>query len=48
MSTHSVQGSGGIPHYPVEPDNRYWRDRAIIYEAPDGWRVVLCDAAGIS
>lgn len=33
-------------HAPVEPENPYWRDKALTYEDPDGWRVVLCRTAG--
>lgn len=36
-----------LGHSPVEPDNPYWRGRALTYEDPDGWRVVLCGTAGI-
>jgi catechol 2,3-dioxygenase-like lactoylglutathione lyase family enzyme len=37
-----------LGHRPVEPDNPYWLGRALTYEDPDGWRVVLCrDPAGI-
>lgn len=32
---------------PVEPANPYWRGRALTYEDPDGWRVVLCASSGI-
>ena len=28
-------------HRPVEPQNPYWRARALTFEDPDGWRVVL-------
>ena len=32
---------------PVAPENPYWIDRAVTYEDPDGWRVVLCRDQGI-
>jgi catechol 2,3-dioxygenase-like lactoylglutathione lyase family enzyme len=32
-------------HPAVEPENPYWRGRSITVEDPDGWRVVLVDAA---
>lgn len=28
-------------HSAVEPENPWWRDRAVTVEDPDGWRVVL-------
>jgi catechol 2,3-dioxygenase-like lactoylglutathione lyase family enzyme len=34
-------------HRPIEPENPYWRDKALTYEDPDGWRVVLCRTAGL-
>jgi len=34
-------------HKPVAPENSYWRDISHTYEDPDGWRVVLCNTAGI-
>ena len=37
----------GLGHKEVEPENLYWRGRALTYEDPDGWRVVLCGTAGI-
>lgn len=34
-------------HRPVEPENPYWRDKALTFADPDGWRVVLCRTRGI-
>ncbi len=28
-------------HQPVAPENEYWLGKGLIYEDPDGWRVVL-------
>ncbi len=36
-----------LGHVPVEPENPYWRKVSVTYEDPDGWRVVLCNSAGI-
>jgi hypothetical protein len=36
-----------LGHKEVEPENPYWRGRALTYEDPDGWRVVVCSTAGI-
>lgn len=38
--------AGGHP--PVEPDNPYWRERALTFADPDGWHVVLCSGAGVA
>lgn len=27
---------------PVKPENPYWNDRAVCFEDPDGWGLVLC------
>ncbi|MBL8839650.1 MAG: VOC family protein [Alphaproteobacteria bacterium] len=35
-------------HRPVEPENPWWHGRALTYEDPDGWRVVLCRDGGLS
>lgn len=32
---------------PVEPENPYWAGKGFTFEDPDGWRVVLMNAAGI-
>ena len=34
-------------HEPVAPENPYWAARGQTFEDPDGWRVVLMNAAGI-
>ena len=34
-------------HEPVEPENPYWAQKGLTFEDPDGWRVVLMNAAGI-
>ena len=31
---------------PVEPANPYWNDRAVCFEDPDGWGLVLCRSGG--
>jgi catechol 2,3-dioxygenase-like lactoylglutathione lyase family enzyme len=36
-----------LGHAPVAPENPYWLQNSVTYEDPDGWRVVLCNAAGI-
>jgi catechol 2,3-dioxygenase-like lactoylglutathione lyase family enzyme len=36
-----------LGHHLVEPENPYWRDKGFTFEDPDGWRVVLCQTAGI-
>jgi catechol 2,3-dioxygenase-like lactoylglutathione lyase family enzyme len=36
-----------LGHVAVEPENPYWRDKSVTFEDPDGWRVVLCNTAGI-
>ncbi len=36
-----------LGHPAVEPENPYWRARGITIEDPDGWRVVLMNAAGL-
>jgi catechol 2,3-dioxygenase-like lactoylglutathione lyase family enzyme len=36
-----------LGHKPVEPENPYWSQRAVTFEDPDGWRVVLHHSAGI-
>ncbi|MFO0759192.1 MAG: VOC family protein [Byssovorax sp.] len=38
----------GLGHTPVEPENPYWKDKSFTYEDPDGFRVVLCNTAGLS
>ena len=37
----------GLGHLPVPPENPYWLQDAVTFEDPDGWRVVLCNTAGI-
>lgn len=32
---------------PVAPENPYWLERGTTFEDPDGWRVVLMNAAGL-
>ena len=33
--------------YPrVTPENPYWNDRAVCFEDPDGWGLVLCRSTG--
>ena len=34
-------------HEPVEPKNPYWAEKGLTFEDPDGWRVVLMQAAGV-
>ena len=29
------------------PENPYWLDKSVTFEDPDGWRIVLCQTAGI-
>ena len=36
-----------LGHRPVAPENPYWRDKGATFEDPDGWRIVLCQTAGI-
>jgi len=36
-----------LGHLPVEPENPYWRRASITFADPDGWRVVLCNTAGV-
>ena len=36
-----------LGHRPVAPENPYWRDKGVTFEDPDGWRIVLCQTAGI-
>ncbi len=36
-----------VGHQPVAPENPYWLDKSVTFEDPDGWRVVLCQTAGI-
>ena len=36
-----------LGHRPVAPENPYWRDKGVTFEDPDGWRIVLCQPAGI-
>lgn len=40
----SIQARGGVP---VEPENPYWRDRAVCFEDPDGWGVVFSLKPGV-
>lgn len=37
----------GLGHEPVMPENPYWLDKSLTFEDPDGWRIVLCQTAGI-
>lgn len=37
----------GLGHTEVEPENPYWRGRALTYEDFDGWHVVLCGTTSI-
>lgn len=37
----------GRGHEPVTPENRYWAEKGITFEDPDGWRVVLMNTQGI-
>lgn len=32
---------------PVPPANPYWADKAVVFEDPDGWPVVLSHGAGL-
>ncbi len=32
-------------HSPVQPVNPYWNGRAVCFEDPDGWGLVLCRSA---
>ncbi|MGH9942681.1 MAG: VOC family protein, partial [Pyrinomonadaceae bacterium] len=34
-------------HFPVEPENPYWREHGYTFADPDGWRVVLMNSEGI-
>ena len=35
-----------LGYSPVPPENPYWTDRkALTYEDPDGWRVVIVPSA---
>jgi catechol 2,3-dioxygenase-like lactoylglutathione lyase family enzyme len=36
-----------LGHEPVAPENPYWLDKSLTFEDPDGWRIVLCQTAGI-
>ena len=36
-----------LGHRPVAPENPYWLDKSVTFEDPDGWRIVLCQTAGI-
>ena len=31
---------------PVQPENPYWDGRAVCFEDPDGWGLVLCNSSG--
>ncbi|HJO69692.1 MAG TPA: VOC family protein [Rhodospirillales bacterium] len=31
----------------VAPENPHWLDKAVTFEDPDGWRVVLCNTQGV-
>jgi catechol 2,3-dioxygenase-like lactoylglutathione lyase family enzyme len=33
---------------PVAPGNPYWIDRAVVYEDPDGWPIVLAAGKGLA
>jgi catechol 2,3-dioxygenase-like lactoylglutathione lyase family enzyme len=35
-------------HKPVTPGNPYWVGRALVYEDPDGWPVVLAPGNGLA
>jgi catechol 2,3-dioxygenase-like lactoylglutathione lyase family enzyme len=34
-------------HESLEPENPYWAEKGLTFEDPDGWRVVLMQAAGV-
>jgi len=36
-----------LGYRPVPPENPYWNGRGVTIEDPDGWRVVLVDAATV-
>jgi len=36
-----------LGHRSVVPKNPYWLCDAVTFEDPDGWRVVLCNTAGL-
>ena len=36
-----------LGHHSVAPKNPYWLRDAVTFEDPDGWRVVLCNTAGL-
>jgi catechol 2,3-dioxygenase-like lactoylglutathione lyase family enzyme len=36
-----------LGHRSVTPENPYWIDKSVTFEDPDGWRIVLCQTAGI-
>ncbi|RWZ58596.1 VOC family protein [Halobacillus fulvus] len=31
----------------VEPENKYWQEKGMTIEDPDGWRIVLMNTSGI-
>jgi hypothetical protein len=38
--------SARAPTYePVQPENPYWNGRAVCFEDPDGWGLVLCNSS---
>lgn len=41
----SIQARGGVP---VEPENPYWRNRAVCFEDPDGWGIIFSLKPGVS
>jgi catechol 2,3-dioxygenase-like lactoylglutathione lyase family enzyme len=36
-----------LGHRPVAPENPYWLGKGLTFEDPDGWRIVLCQTAGL-
>jgi len=36
-----------LGHRWVTPESPYWIDKSVTFEDPDGWRIVLCQTAGI-
>lgn len=41
----AIQARGGVP---VDPENPYWRERAVCFEDPDGWGIVFSLKPGVA
>lgn len=37
-----------LGYFPVEPENPYWKNNAVTFEDPEGWRIVLVDGKGLT